>query len=244
MTSKTGADAARMFDAWAEAGRGDSMAQGHWPMVSQIIEQMALKPGMTCLDVGCGNGYAVRAMASRVAPGGQALGFDVSPGMVEAARNQPDNPPTVCFDEAPAETLPMAGESTDRILAVEMIYYLPDPLAALKEWYRVLKPGGSVWVMADYYRENPYSAAWGDLIEIPMKYRSEREYRGLLEEAGFTAVFSERLYNRNPIAPEEAERFKPGWGYESLDDVKRFRTEIGSLLVSGKKSSPDIDLPL
>jgi ubiquinone/menaquinone biosynthesis C-methylase UbiE len=90
--------AAELFDTWAKAGKGESMAKGHWPMVSQIIDRMNLQPGLQCLDVGCGNGYAVRAIAQRVFPGGQAVGVDVSPGMIQQAQQHPDNPPQVRFE--------------------------------------------------------------------------------------------------------------------------------------------------
>jgi SAM-dependent methyltransferase len=216
------------------------MAKGHWPMVCQIIDRMDLKPGMRCLDVGCGNGYAVRAIAERVAPDGTVAGVDVAPQMIEKANKHPENPANVQFEVSSADHLPFAPESLDRLLSVEAIYYMPNALAALKEWYRVLQPGGSVWIMVDYYRENPYCHTWGDLIEIPMQLYSERQYRELLEQAGFTAVFSDRLYNPAPLDEAYIANFKPGWGYNSLDDVRNFRTKVGSLLLSGKKSSLDI----
>jgi len=232
--------AAELFDTWAQAGRGESMAQGHWPMVSQIIERMALKPGLEVLDVGCGNGYAVRAMAQRVFPGGLAEGVDVSPAMVAEAENHPDNPPQVRFAVSPAESLPFEGDQWDRLLSVEAIYYMANPLAALKEWHRVLRTGGSVWIMVDFFKENAYSHVWSDLIDLPMKLYSEREYRELLERAGFTAVSSTRLFNPEPLDEAYIANFKPGWGYNKIEDVIDFRTKIGSLLLTGKKSSLDI----
>lgn len=232
--------AADLFDTWAQAGKGEFMAQGHWPMVSQIIERMGLKPGLQCLDVGCGNGYAVRAMAQRVFPGGKAEGVDVSPAMIVEAKKHPDNPAQVQFTVSPADQLPFEGDAWDRLLSVEAIYYMPNPLAALKEWYRVLRPGGSVWIMVDYYKENPYCHPWGDLVGLPMKLYSEREARELLEYAGFTAVSSSRLHNMAPLDAEYVENFKPGWGYNKVEDVTDFRTKVGSLLLTGKKSSLDI----
>jgi ubiquinone/menaquinone biosynthesis C-methylase UbiE len=237
--------AADLFDSWASAGKGESMAKGHWPMVSQIIDRMGLKSGMQCLDVGCGNGYAVRAMAQKITPNGVATGVDVSPQMIEEAKKHPsnltpNNSTKVRFEVSAADALPFEADSLDRLLSVEAIYYMPNPKAALKEWYRVLQPGGSVWIMVDYYRENPYCRTWGELIEIPMQLYSERQYRELLEQAGFTAVFSDRLYNPAPLDEAYIANFKPGWGYNTLDDVRDFRTKVGSLLLSGKKSSLDI----
>jgi ubiquinone/menaquinone biosynthesis C-methylase UbiE len=232
--------AAVLFDAWARAGKGDTMAKGHWPMVSQVIERMELQPGLQCLDVGCGNGYAVRAIALRVFPGGQAEGVDVSPEMVEQATRHPDNPPQVRFAISSADALPFDSEQWDRVLSVEALYYIANPLAALKEWHRVLRPGGSVWVMVDYFKENPYCQTWGDLIDLPMQLYGVREYRELLERAGFTAVTSSRLFNPAPLDADYIDHFKPGWGYSRIEDVVDFRTRVGSLLLTGKKSSLDI----
>lgn len=217
------------------------MARGHWPMVAQILTRMQLQPGMRVLDVGCGNGYAVRAMAERIGLQGEAVGVDVSPVMIAQAQEDVRNPANVQFQVSAADALPFADECFDRVLSVEAIYYLPDPQQALKEWVRVLKPGGSLWVMADFYRENPYSASWADLIDLPMRYYGERQYREMLEKAGLTAVSSERLLNPMPLDLDFITSFQPGWGYETVDDVRRFRTEVGSLLVCGKKSALDIE---
>jgi len=233
--------ASRWFDDWAQVGRDDVMESNHWPAVSQILAMMDLKPGLQCVDVGCGNGYAVRALAQRIGESGYATGIDVSARMIEDAVAHLDNPNHVTYAIGSAEALDFPPESIDRILSVEALYYFPDPLKALKEWNRVLAPGGSVWVMVDFYKENPYSHTWPQFVDIPMKLFAEKELRLLLEKAGFTAVVSERLRHDTPLSEEEQKRFEPGWGYRGLEDVKRFRSDIGSLLVCGKKSSLDTE---
>jgi ubiquinone/menaquinone biosynthesis C-methylase UbiE len=233
--------ASRWFDDWAQAGRSESMATGHWPMVSQILPKMDLKLGLHCLDVGCGNGYAVRAMAEKVGSDGSAIGLDASPKMIEEAQAHLDNPNQARFLVSPADKIDLESESIDRLISIEALYYFPDPLAALREWNRLMAPGGSIWVMVDFYKENPYSHTWPQLVDVPMKLYSEKELRQLLEQAGFTAVISERLHNENPLSAEEQKRFQPGWGYRGVEDVLRFRNDIGSLLVCGKKSALDID---
>lgn len=231
--------ASRWFDNWAEHGRGESMAVGHWPMVSQILPKMELEPGLNCLDVGCGNGYAVRALAEKVGSTGSVIGLDASPKMITEAESHDGNPEQVRYEIAAAHEIPLESDSIDRLISIESLYYFPDPLAALREWNRVMAPGGSVWIMLDYYKENPYSHSWPQMIDIPMKLYAEKELRNLLEMAGFTAVVSERL--QAEMTEEEHRRFQPGWGYRGVDDMMRFRNEVGSLLVSGKKSSLDIE---
>lgn len=227
--------AAMLFDTWASLGRGETMAQGHWPMTRQILERMELAAGLNCLDIGCGNGYAVREMARRVTPDGAAYGVDVAPMMIREALAHPGNPSNANFQVCAAECLPFDASRMDRMLSVEAIYYMPDPLMALQEWYRVARSGATIWIMVDFYQENPYSHCWADLVEIPMHLYGEKEYVRLLQKAGFQSVQAARLFNPAPLDSAYQDNFKPGWGYETLDDVIDFRTKIGSLLVYGQK---------
>ena len=223
--------AASLFDSWAEAGRADRMAEGHWPRVAQILDKMALTPGQQVLDVGCGNGYAVRAMAEAVAPEGVATGVDLSEGMLQQARVQTLRK-NVRFEQAPAHALPFEVNSFDTVLSVEVLYYTPDPAATVAEWARVLRPGGTLWVMVDYYREHPNSECWAENVGMALPWLSEAEYRDLFTQAGLVDVRSERLMDPTPV---DAEAFTPGWGYDTPEDMVRFRTEIGSLLICGRK---------
>lgn len=73
-----------------------------------------------------------------------------------------------------------------------------------------------------------------------MHLKSERQYRELLALAGFTEVISKRLFNPEPLDEAYKANFKSGWGYNTIEDVVDFRTRVGSLLLSGKKSALDI----
>ena len=224
--------ASQVFGEWAKEGRGDRMAEGHWPRVRQILPRMNLQPGMSCLDVGCGNGYAVRAMAEAVGEPGTVYGVDLSAEMIARARASADNPPNVRFEQARAEALPLDAEKLDRLLSVEMLYYAGDIPAVLKEWARVLKPGGGVWVMMDFYAENPYCTTWPQDLGVPMTLWSEVQYRQAFEQAGFEKIETSRIFDSRPV---DVEKFEPGWGYNTPDDVMDFRTRVGSLLVSAVK---------
>jgi ubiquinone/menaquinone biosynthesis C-methylase UbiE len=227
--------AAILFDSWAALGKGESMAKGHWPMTEQILKRMNLSGGLRCLDIGCGNGYAVREMARRVVPNGEAVGIDVAPLMIQEALAHPENPPNVDFRVSAAECLPFQSDTMDRVLSVEAIYYMADPLTALQEWRRVVRSGATVWLMVDFYQENPYCHSWADWVEIPMHLYTQQEYLSLLHKAGFKDVQMDRLFNPKPLTETDRAHFKPGWGYETVADVMDFRTRVGSLLVWGRK---------
>lgn len=219
------------FDTWAQEGHGERMERGHWPTSGQIMANLGLEPGHRFLDVGCGNGYTVSWAATRVGDTGQAIGIDLAPEMIAQAHAQHGRPNTQ-FLVAEATHLPFAGATFDRLVNIESLYYYPDIPCALAEFHRVLKPGGWLALMVDFYRENPYSAVWADLMPIPMTNLSEADYHALLTQAGFTAVRTERLFNPEPV---DTASFKPGWGYNSPEDVRRFRQEVGSLAIWGQK---------
>jgi SAM-dependent methyltransferase len=99
-----------------------------------IVEQLADTTG-TVLDVGCGNGkFVTRIHQDR--PDLRVIGMDISPGILTEVPH-----PVLVAD---AQALPFADESTDAVLAMHMLYHVPDIPAAINELARVLRPGGLV----------------------------------------------------------------------------------------------------
>lgn len=226
---------AKLFDNWALSGRGDRMAEGHWPRVQNFFDAIDIKSGMTCVDIGCGNGYLVQKMAQLASPDGKAIGIDVSKEMVELATLRAkgeDIANNTEFFVAAADKLPFADSSVDHIVSIEMLYYAESPETALKEWHRITKAGGSLWVMVDYYKENQYSSSWGELLEVPVHFYGEEEYKVLFESAGFKSVETKRLFDPRPV---DHVNFTAGWGYNTVQDVEDFRKNVGSLLIKGQK---------
>jgi ubiquinone/menaquinone biosynthesis C-methylase UbiE len=107
-----------------------------------ILAHLALTPGHTLLDVGCGPGTFHRLLADT---GARIVGLDRSLGMVQDARRQATEyglPAEVM--QADAQALPVRDVSCDRVLASHMLYHVPDAAKALREMRRVLRPGGRV----------------------------------------------------------------------------------------------------
>jgi ubiquinone/menaquinone biosynthesis C-methylase UbiE len=156
-----------------------------------------LRPGMRLLDCGCGPGAITLGLAEAVAPG-EAIGIDLEPTELAKARALAAERgiANVRFETGNVYELPYAGASFDAVYASLVLQYLRDPLAALKEIRRVLKPGGVVGV-ADYDFGSILVAPLTPLLEeahglwlralehrgIAIHYA--RHQRRLLLEAGF-----------------------------------------------------------
>ncbi len=101
-------------------------------IVSWVLGLARLAPGSRVLDAGCGNGVYLRAAAER---GAQAAGCDLSAGMLQPAAH-------LAVFQADVTSLPVADGAFDVVLAVHMLYHVPDRQAAIGELRRVLAPGG------------------------------------------------------------------------------------------------------
>ena len=148
-----GQDIARAFrsvdgavDPGALAGYLDlAAADPFWREVKRAtLEALVLGPGDRALDVGCGLGGDVLAMAEVVGPGGRAVGVDVSDRLLAEARSRvpPGTPVDLVLGDAAALPFPdgtFAGVRTERTLQ-----HVADPAAVLAEMARVTAPGGRV----------------------------------------------------------------------------------------------------
>lgn len=110
-----------------------------------LVEHGQWPEGAACLDSGCGAG-AFWATAARLLPPSLSLCLlDLSPGMVatavEAARAT-GRWSSVRGETADATILPFEDDAFDTVLAIHMLYHLPDPEKGVAELRRVLKPGG------------------------------------------------------------------------------------------------------
>jgi ubiquinone/menaquinone biosynthesis C-methylase UbiE len=84
------------------------------------------------LDVGCGSGDDVRALARRVAPSGCVIGIDISEAMIGQARKQ-NAVPCVDYCVADAHALPFADASFDAARVERVMQHVEDPDKALAE---------------------------------------------------------------------------------------------------------------
>jgi SAM-dependent methyltransferase len=153
----------------------------------------SLRPGETVVDLGCGGGLDVFLAAAKVGPTGKAIGIDMTPEMIDRARQAAAKQQiaNVEFHRATIDRLPLPAESVDCLISNCVINLAPDKRAVFREMYRVLKPGGRVAVSdIALKRQLP-----DELMQSVLAYVgcvagaiSIDEYRQGLIDAGFAAV--------------------------------------------------------
>jgi SAM-dependent methyltransferase len=146
-----------------------------------ILEALALEPEDRLLDVGCGGGLLLR---DALASGATVTGLDHSEEMARLAR---ERAPAADVVLGSAERLPFADASFTAIAMSIVFFFLPDPIAVLRECRRVLAPGGrlAVYTTSPALRGTP--AAPEPLASRGHFYEDE-ELADLARQAGLATV--------------------------------------------------------
>jgi len=187
-----------LFGMWADSGRDKGMEDGHSASVEEMIKYAIKRTpqNFTAIDVGCGNGWAVRKVANENNCS-LSQGVDGSESMISKARSI--DPEGKYFVGKLPGWLPQ--KKVDLVLSMEFIYYLEDPLYFLQELYDSwLSPGGTAVIGLDHYSENEASLSWPDSLGVHMTTMSIVEWSLGLMNAGFIDVDSYQVnsYDENP----------------------------------------------
>lgn len=132
----------RKLAARARLNREYTVAEAGW--FEWIAGKLPLKSGDRVLDIGCGPGWFWAATVGSLPENLDLTLSDLSPGMVQEAVERCQALPfgSVRGQQADAGALPFEDSSFDAVIAMHMLYHLPDPAAGIAEMHRVLKPGG------------------------------------------------------------------------------------------------------
>ena len=216
------------FNRWAEAGKGEEMEESHLPITLPVLDLMKLARDDNVLDVGCGAGWLCRLLSDRV-PEGRVVGMDISDEMVRRARRNHLALDNAMFVIGGVDEIPWDANFFTRAISVESAYYWPDPARGLREIFRVLREGGSAWILINYYRENPDSHQWAGQFKTPAHLLSAEEWAALFRDAGFSDVAHRQIPDPTP-APEN---YTSRW-FRDAAQLRSFR-KAGALLIHGTK---------
>lgn len=147
-----------------------------------------LRPGMSLLDCGCGVGSITLDLAEMVAPG-QVVGIDTDPSQLETARSMAlkRGVTNVRFEVGNVYALPFSEAAFEGALAHTLLVHLSDPLRALKEMRRVLRPGGIIAVSDDDFSTMVWSPS------NPLLDKVRELWIGVLEHNGGSPYYSRHL---------------------------------------------------
>ena len=126
-----------------------------------MLHAISPEPGISILDVACGTGILARKAAESLEDYGQIAGIDPAPGMLAVARRLG---PTVDWRLGTAEMIPYSDSTFDSIVCQFGMMFFADRSQALREFLRVLKPGGTVAVAVWDKLEN--SEAYSEEVEL------------------------------------------------------------------------------
>ncbi|MCT9094868.1 class I SAM-dependent methyltransferase [Haloarchaeobius sp. HME9146] len=217
------------FDAWAQDGRDKGMEDRHWHTAKHALARVPVEAGDTVVDLGCGSGYAGRALRE-TKDAGRVYGLDGSPEMAQNARSYTEDG-SLGYLVGDFDELPFATDSVDHVWTMEAFYYAQDPEHTLEEVARILRPGGTFTCAVNYYEENVHSHEWQEFIEVDMTLWSAADYREAFRDAGLHVASQDNVPDRDIDIPPAGEFPTDDW--DSREDmVERYRT-FGTLVTVG-----------
>ena len=142
----------------------------HRDTFETIIGDLPIDPGDQVLDVAIGDGLYTQLLADRV-PNGTALGLDVSPEFLQLADDVFVHHPAAGLIAGDAVSLPLEDDCCDLVWCAHSLRSLPDAEAAVREWARVVRPGGHIAVLEND-RLHDLILPWPPEVELAL-YRAD-----------------------------------------------------------------------
>lgn len=212
---------------------------------------LGAQPGDRILDVGCGPGFYVTELLDRVGARGSVVALDRSPDMLAVAVKRAEGATNVEFHVGHAAALPVADESFDRALSVQVFEYIEDVPAALREMRRALRPGGRLVLWDVDWATVSWHAADRDLMRQALSAFDKhlvhpslpQTLSAHLRDAGFENVHMDaHAFATNELSPDTyggsmvsmLESYVVDQGAMDPEDATRWRDEQRRLGTQGE----------
>jgi arsenite methyltransferase len=162
------------------AGRWDEISAGYFgeAVRAAAISKAYLRPEMAVADIGAGTGFVTAGLAPLVK---RVYVVDGSAAMLEVAKKNLSQFDNVEYHESDGLSLPFPGESLDAVFANMYLHHTTDPLAAVREMVRVLRPGGRL-VITDM-DEHAYAWLKDEMADVWQGFDRE-QVRAWFQQAG------------------------------------------------------------
>lgn len=168
-----------------------AMNRRHSKLTDWGLGQISIQERDTILDVGCGGGRTVSKLAT-AASKGTVSGIDYSEESVAAARRfnrKLIELGRVEIRQASVSELPFADNGFDLVTAVETHFWWQDIAAGMREIFRVLKPGGRMVIIAEFYNGGKHAKYAHRLSRwTTMAILDVDQHKALFSRAGFIEV--------------------------------------------------------
>jgi SAM-dependent methyltransferase len=200
---------------WSGAGGCEWLRHNDWwermfaPFGEAMLQAAALRGGDRVLDVGCGAGTSTVAAARAVAPDGAVVGVDISPQMLDVARERAPELGNVTWLEADAQLHQFQPAGYDAVISRFAVMLFDDPMAAFTNLHSCLRPGGRMafvcwqaptaceWISVALSVAVPAVGRYPDLGEPgapgPFAFADGERLRGLVAAGGFGDVTVEAV---------------------------------------------------
>ena len=159
------------------------------PEMEPLLAPADLQPGQTVVDYGCGPGGLALELARRAGPTGHVHGVDLNKEFVGLARKalaEAGFGTTSTVHHVMDDKIPLANASVDRLVCKNVMEYVPDIDATLREFRRVVKPGGMAHII---------DSDWGMLVVEPLGHEKLGELFEAAKLAYHTPHAGRMLYS-------------------------------------------------
>ena len=202
----------------------------------------SLRPGETVLDLGSGAGIDCFLAAKKVGPTGRVIGVDMTPEMIEKARQNSEKvkAANVQFRLGEIEHLPVSDNSVDVVISNCVINLSPDKPQVFRDTFRVLKPGGRLMVsdiVLDAPLPKPLLDSAAAYVGCISGASLKADYLRMIAAAGFTdvAVASEERFPVEATASDPTLQALVRESGLSVDELRRAAAGVRSVKVTARK---------
>ena len=177
------------WDNWAESLDGKGWRYEYLRKAEgSLLSMLRWSENVHFLDIGCGTGWALGETAKRAGNEGLFYGVDLSEKMIEQAKKNFAGRENFHFIKANVESIPLEGDFFDVIICTNSFHHYLHPDKALKEMWRLLRQGGSLYILdptADHWIIKVADKIIGLFEREHVKMYTTNEFRTMFEQTGF-----------------------------------------------------------